>query len=111
MVSQRLKKHANELVYLQKARPCIRNHLITKADRSLVDRLCECADNILRGNVPLAKLQKEKLKRNKAGLRALTKKAVSLKKKKTILQKGGFLGSLLAPIASIVALLLSTLFQ
>jgi hypothetical protein len=23
MVSQRLKKHANELVYLQKARPCI----------------------------------------------------------------------------------------
>ena len=66
MVSQRLKKHANELVYLQKARPCIRNHLITKADRSLVDCLCECADNILRGNVPLTKLQKEKLKRNKA---------------------------------------------
>jgi hypothetical protein len=24
MVSQRLKKHASELVYLQKARPCIR---------------------------------------------------------------------------------------
>jgi uncharacterized protein len=30
MVSQRLKKHANELVNLQKARPCIRKHLITK---------------------------------------------------------------------------------
>ena len=73
MVSQRLKKHANELVYLQKARPCIRKHLITKADRSLVDCLCECADNILRGNVPLTKPQKEKLARNKAGLRALTK--------------------------------------
>jgi phage terminase small subunit len=51
MVSQRLKKHANELVYLKKARPCIRKHLITKADRTLVDCLCECADNILRGNV------------------------------------------------------------
>ena len=50
MVSQRLKKHANELVYLQKARPCIRKHLITKADRSLVDCLCECAENILKGN-------------------------------------------------------------
>jgi hypothetical protein len=49
------------------------------------------------------KLQKEKLKRNKAGLRALTKKSVSLKKKKAILQKGGFLGSLLAPIAYVVA--------
>jgi hypothetical protein len=111
MVSQRLKKHANELVYLQKARPCIRNHLITKADRSLVDCLCECADNILKGNVPLTKLQKEKLKRNKAELRVLTKKSVSLKKKKAVLQKGGFLRSLLAPIASIVVPLLSTLFQ
>ena len=59
MVSQRLKKHANELVYLQKARPCIRNHLITKADCSLVDCLCECADNILRGNVPLTKTQEK----------------------------------------------------
>ena len=111
MVSQRLKKHANELGYLQKARPCIRNHLITKADRSLVDCLCECADNILRGNVPLTKQQKEKRKRNKAELRVLTTKSVSLKKKKAILQNGRFLGSLLAPIASVVAPLLSTLFQ
>ena len=78
MVSQRLKKHANELVYLQKARPCIRNHLITKADRSLVDCLCECANNILRGNVPLTKLQNENLNRNKTGLRTLTKKWFSL---------------------------------
>jgi hypothetical protein len=82
MVSQRLKKHASDTVYLQKARPCIRNHLITKADRSLENCLCECADNILRGNAPLTKLQKEKLKRNKA----LTNKSVSLKKKKAILQ-------------------------
>jgi hypothetical protein len=42
-------------------------------------------------HVPLTKPQKEKLARNKAGLRALTKKSVSLKKKKAILQKGGFL--------------------
>ena len=90
MVSQRLKKHANELVHLQKATPCICKHLITKADRNLVDCLCKCADYILRGNVPLTKPQKETLARNKTGLRALTKKSVSLKKKKAILQKGGF---------------------
>ena len=111
MVSQRLKKHASDIVYLQKTKSCIRKHLITKADRSLVDCLCECVDDILRGNVPLTKLQKEKLKRYKARLRALKKKSVSPKKKKAILQKGGFLGSLLAPIASVVAPLLSTLFQ
>jgi hypothetical protein len=44
----------------------------------------------------------------KTPLRALTKKSVSLKKKKVILQKGGFLGSLLAPIASVVAPLTHT---
>jgi hypothetical protein len=66
MVSQRLKKQASDIVYLQKTKPCIRKHLITKADRSIVDCLCECAENILRGNVPLTKLQKGKLKRNKS---------------------------------------------
>jgi hypothetical protein len=64
---------------------------------------CSTGGNILRGNVQLTKQQKEKLKGNKAELRVLTKKSVSLKKKKAILQKGGFLQSLLAPIASIVA--------
>jgi hypothetical protein len=45
MVSQRLKMHGSDILYLQKTKPCIR---ITKADGSLVDCLCECADNILR---------------------------------------------------------------
>ena len=45
MVSQSLQKHGSDIVYLQKTKPCIRKHLITKADRSLVDSLCECADN------------------------------------------------------------------
>ena len=40
MVSQSLQKHGSDIVYLQKTK-----HLITKADRSLVDCLCECVDN------------------------------------------------------------------
>ena len=89
----------------------MRKLLIDKADRSLVECLCEIAENILRGNVRLTQLQKDRLKRNRTGLRELTKKSVTLKKKKDILQKGGFLGSLLAPITSVVAPLLSTLLQ
>ena len=110
MVSHRLKKHADHIIYLQKTKPCIRKHLITKADRSLADCPCECADNIVRGNVALTILRKETLKRNNAGLRALMKHNLS-QKEESVLQKGGFLGSLLAPIASVVAPLLSTLFQ
>ena len=111
MVSARLRKHANDLLYLQKARPCIRKHLIEKADRSLIECLCECADNILKGNVQLTPTQRDQLQRNKVGLRELVKKSVPLKKKKAILQRGGFLGSLLAPIASVVGPLLTGLLR
>ena len=90
MVSQRYKKHGSDIVYLQKTKPCIRKHLISKANRSLVDCLCECADIILRGNVPLTKLQKAKLKRNKAGLRALTKKSVSQKEESDLTERWNF---------------------
>ena len=111
MISPRLKKHVSDILYLQKAKPCMRKVLIDKADRSLVECLCEIADNVLRGNVHLTPQQKDKLKRNRIGLRQLTKKSVPLKTKKVILQKGGFLGSLLAPIASVVAPFISTLLQ
>ena len=83
MVSQGLKMHGSDILYLQKTKPCIRKHIITKADGSL----CECADNILRGNVPLTKLEKEKPKRNKAGLRALTKKSVSQKEESDLTER------------------------
>lgn len=106
-----MRKHANDLLYLQKAKPCISKQIIAKADRSLVECLCECADNILKGNVQLTPTQKTKLRKNKTGLRTLAQKSVSLQKKKAVLQKGGFLGALLGPIASVVAPLLSKLFQ
>ena len=62
-----LKETRQRVSVFTKSKTCIRKHLITKADRSLVDCLYECADNILRGNVPLTNPQKEKLARNKAG--------------------------------------------
>ena len=99
------------MLYLQKAKPCISKQIFAKADRSLVECLCECADNILRGNVQLTQAQKTKLRRYQAGLRTLAKKSISLQKKKNVLQRGGFLGSLLAPIASLVAPLIFKLFQ
>ena len=85
MVSPRLRKHASEIVYLQKARPCVSKHIIDKADRSLIECLC---DNILKGNVQLTPAQRDKLKKNRSGLRDLVKKSVSLKRRKPLLKKG-----------------------
>jgi hypothetical protein len=60
----------------------------------------------LKGNVPLSVTQKSRLAKLKGELRAVARKRVSLKKKKEIIQKGGFLGALLAPVASVLASML-----
>lgn len=55
--------------------------------------------NVLRGNVQLSSSERQKLKRYKRVLRKLADKHVSLKHKIHILQTGGFLASLLGPLA------------
>ena len=71
-------------------------------DSEFVYCLCECAKNLLKGNVPLTLAQKKSLSRRKKELRELARKKVNLKKKKQIVQSGGFLGALLGPIISVL---------
>jgi len=52
--------------------------------------------------------QKAKLKRNKNNLRKLSSKKLSLKKKRTILQKGGFLSAILTPALALLGGLLAS---
>lgn len=96
----RLKKHAACLQMLATAKPKMAKAIIENADKALVHCLCECAFNVLKGNVPLTKAQKGKLQRYKQQLRDLVYKKRANKKK--ILQRGGFLPALLAPIAASV---------
>jgi len=88
---------------LQSAHPSVRKELLSGADKDLVIALCECALNVLKGNVPLTSIQKKKLSVYKNLLRQLSCKEVSLEKKKTILVQQGrglFLPLLLTPIIS-----------
>lgn len=74
--------------------------LLRKCPNSLIKSVCECALNVLKGNVPLTKRQKNKLSPYKRTLRKLGDKKVPLfKKRRLLVQKGeGFL-SLLIPVA------------
>jgi len=66
-----------------------RVQFLKHADNSLIIAICECALNILNGNVLLTENQKCYLARMKKLLRLLAKKTVSLKKKKKhLVQKG-----------------------
>ena len=105
-MTKRLKKHAPMLQHLCKAKPANVKSIIKTSDNVLVNVLCECALNVLQGNVTLSKPQRKRLARHKKGLRDLTNKRISLQKKKNTLQRGGFLGALLSPIIGILGSLL-----
>lgn len=98
-MSTRLKNNALLLSLLAKAKPKICKAIIGAADRELITCLCECAQNILNGNVPLCKSHLKRLQRYRKDVRQLAKRHTAKNKKKKILQRGGFLSALLAPIA------------
>jgi hypothetical protein len=76
----------------------LRNHCST----DFVRCICECAKNLLKGNVPLTKAQKLTLRRRKRTLRQLALKKTSGIKRRRLIQTGGFLGAILGPIVSVL---------
>jgi hypothetical protein len=103
-MSRRLEKYASYLRKLYRASPKAKKVLLksTKKDNEFVKCLCECAKNIIKGNVKLTTAQREKICRRKQSFRKLSLKKTPLKEKRRIVQSGGFLGALLGPIISIL---------
>src|ERR1700690_4455655 len=102
-MSQQLKKYAPLLQQLNSASPAARKRMMKNACSSeFVKCVCECASNIIKGNVPLTASQKGQLSRRRRLLKKLVLKKTSLKNKRKIVQSGGFLGALLGPIISVL---------
>lgn len=106
-MSRRVKQFAKTLRRLSRLSESEKKRwLKSNLNKDFVHCICECAQNLLRGKVPLNKKQKSALIRRKKNLRELVRRKVSLEKKKKIIQRGGFLGALLGPIVSILGGLL-----
>ena len=82
---------------LEKVKDCKhkRNPIIDVAGKELVHCICDCVLNILNGNISSSEEEKKKLKKHKYSLRELVKKNTSDKKRKHLIQEGGFLGALI----------------
>ena len=106
MVSKLMRQQHSALRTLAREKPKTRKLLLAKAKRPVIDALSECALNVLKGSVKLSDKQKSKLKRFKHYLRELSKKRVSLKKKKAISQLGGFIPALLGAILPVIGSLI-----
>lgn len=107
MTLKRIKKHVLMLELLNKHKHLkVSKAIIRNAESDFICSLCDCAYNILNGNVKLTAAHKKTLIKYKKHLRSLVNKKTGLRKKRQILQtgSGAFLAALLAPLASTVLL-------
>ena len=102
-MSKRLRKYAPVLKLLGKSSPAARKRLLEDiCSADFLQCMCDCAKNIIKGNVPLTPSQKRQLSRRKRLLKKLALKKTSQLNRRKIIQSGGFLGELLGPIISIL---------
>ncbi len=106
-MSARLNQNFDYLRVLCKCNKRQREGIINGANKELINTICECVDNILEGNVKLTNSQYTKLRRYQSVLRELRDKRTPInRKRETIVQHGGFLSALLAPIIAIAGSLI-----
>jgi len=111
-MSKRLNKNIEVLKLLKKAKPNQRKHILDCADNGLIYCICECIDNVLRGNVKLSPTKKRELGKHKTILRKIVDRKTDIGVKRDLLvQKGGFLPALLGPVLGIAASLISQLVR
>ena len=105
-MSQRVNKCKHHLKFLSVCDNKTCKQVIHSSDKDLVKCICECALNILQGNIPISQKEKSKLQKHKSDLRSLASDK-PLTEKKRIIQKGnGFLPMLLGPLLAALGPLL-----
>lgn len=109
-MSNRLKKHLPLLKLLKKANVEERIALLENTNNDFIKCLDECIDNFLRGNVRCSHVKREQLKKSAKVLRKIVHPKTSIKRKRELLvQRGGFLPALLAPLIGVASGLIGDL--
>lgn len=111
-VKKRLKKHYDILKVLRDGNTPLRKGILREADKDLITTLSECALNVLHKNQPVSAHCKRKLAVYKRELRRLASQNHKVgwkRKRKMLVQRGGFLGVLLSSLLSgLIAKMLSS---
>jgi hypothetical protein len=103
MAKYHIKHYVHQLKKLKSTRAKNRRKILESADKGLFKAVGESAKNCLKGNVALNRKQFSCLRKHKHSLRKLANKKTSLKERKRIIQRGGFLGALLGPVIKAIA--------
>ena len=102
-VPSSLKKHAEIICLLAKAKPKVIRNIISSADKDLIKTVSACSYNVLKGNLEVTPSQKKRLHRYKESLRTISLKKTPLKTSRALLMKGsGLVTALLGTIAPLL---------
>lgn len=97
-----LRDYAPILAALSKAKRPVVAKIIQPAKRDLIDALSEISLNVLYGKVPLTKTQFNQLRKFKRNLRLMSRKGASIRRRKVVLQQGGFISTLLSVVTPLL---------
>lgn len=106
---EELKKHIPILEYIRTLNSKEQKGLIKNANRDLLKVLSAIALNLIKKNIELSKTDITRLKKHENSIKKLAQKKHSNNVRKKILQKGGFLSSLLSVVPALIAGILSSI--
>lgn len=101
-LSPRIQRNAAVIIQLTRTAREIRNAALERASKDLVLALVECAKNVILGSVSLTPAQLTALRRHRKDIETLVKGKTSLRTRKRLLQKGGFLPLLIKPVLGLL---------
>lgn len=98
------KQGLKQLEFLKNCPKNLQKYLLKRIPASTIKTICECCLNVLKGNISLSSRQKKYLRLHKNTLRCLAdKKSPICRKRKLIVQKGGFLNILIPAAISAIS--------
>lgn len=108
MVTKIALKYLPLLKKVARLKPAERQRVLNTAPPDFIRAISEGSLNILKGNVPLSKSRHRYLKRHRKSLKTLANKRASLKGKKQVLQRGGFIGALAGVLVPLITSLIAS---
>ena len=104
-----IKESMADVMYICCQRPEKRQVMLQNADRKLVKCICQCAKNVLKGEIPINYTEKDNLEKHKKVLRRLSDPEISTEDKKEIIVQNG--GNFLLSLIPTVVGALASMFQ
>jgi hypothetical protein len=105
----RLKRNYPLIMGLKNGSPGDRKLILKKANSDFIKCLADICENIVNGHIILPERQKQCLSKHKKIIRKMANKKIGIRKKrKALIQKGGFLAGIL-PAVSIAASIIAGL--